>query len=356
MTIENWHIHEMKRGLLSVIICNYNYETYVGAAISSALAIDWPNLEVIVVDDGSKDGSIEVIETFVSQGVTALFQNNKGQAEAAADGFRHSRGEWILFLDADDMVEPSIVREAVAVMRPGWSMIQFQMKVVDQTGKPLGSVFPKYRNDVTPLAIRNWVSETDSYPTPPTSANFLSREFLDKIFPLEAQMDHAIDSYFLSTAPFLGDVLTVNKAIVSYRMHDSNDGAQFVLNIGRIERDLTRHLRRCSYASKIAEKYGIDLSPERWRFGYYNLSMRLASLRLAPANHPIVGDSIGKCIRDWLVAVARPQGMNAFRHVCMAFWLLNVAILPRSAAKALVSWRFAPLSRPRVLKVLLRTT
>ncbi|MBR1151583.1 glycosyltransferase family 2 protein [Bradyrhizobium sp. JYMT SZCCT0428] len=349
-------MHEMKSGLLSVIICNYNYERYVGAAISSALAIDWPDVEVIVVDDGSIDGSTKVIETFVPRGVIPLFRQNRGQAAAAADGYRHSRGEWILFLDADDVVGPSIVHDAVAAMKPGWSMIQFQMKVIDENGKPLDSIFPMYRNDSTPSSIRRWVVEVDNYPTPPNSGNLLARQFLDKIFPLEEGMDRFVDSYFLSTAPLLGDVLTVRKAIVSYRMHGSNDGAQSVLDIGKIERDLTRHLRRCRYSARIAEQYGVNASPERWRFGFYNMSMRLASLRLAPSGHPIAGDTVFGCMKDLAIAVTREQGFNALRHVAMATWLFGVAIVPQPIARALVSWRFAPLSRPRLLKRLIQAT
>jgi hypothetical protein len=233
-------------------------------------------------------------------------------------------------------------------------MVQFQMKSVDETGKLLGSIFPKYRDDVTPLQIRSWVSQTDNYPTPPTSANFLSREFLDEIFPLEEDMDRAVDSYFLSTAPLLGDVLTVRKPVVSYRMHDRNDGAQLVLDISKIERDLIRHLRRSSYSARIGSKYGINVSPERWRFGFYNLSMRLASLRLAPTNHPLRDDTLRKCMRDWTISVTKPQGLSPLRHVAMALWLFNVAFAPKSIAQTLVSWRFAPLSRPRLLRYLIQ--
>jgi len=66
---------------LSVIIPNYNYDQYVGAAIESALAIDWPDVEIIVVDDGSTDNSRAVIEAFGSK-ITAIFQENASQAAA----------------------------------------------------------------------------------------------------------------------------------------------------------------------------------------------------------------------------------------------------------------------------------
>jgi len=344
----------VKVGLVSIIICNYNYERFVEASISSALAVDWPQVEVIVVDDGSTDRSREVIEGFASRGVTALFRPNKGQARAADEGYRYSRGEWILFLDADDTVDPSIVREAVAAMKPGWSMIQCQMMGVDEFGRSLNNIFPRYRKDITPTLIRRWVAETDTYPTPPTSGNLLSREFLDKIFPLEEGMDRAVDSYFLATAPLLGDVLTVNKPLAFYRLHQNNFSAQLVLDISRLQRDFMGHLRRCNYGTRIAEKYGVSVPPDRWRFGFYNLAMRIASLRFAPTEHPLPGDTIGKCLKDWTKSVSIPQGMTPLRHAAMSVWLLNVALAPQSVARTLVSWRFAPQSRPGFLKFLIR--
>jgi glycosyltransferase involved in cell wall biosynthesis len=349
--MENWHIYDTTPRMLSVIICNYNYERYIADSISSALAIDWPDVEVIVVDDGSTDGSAAVIKRFLlDRRVTALFRENRGQASAAAEGFRHSRGEWILFLDADDVVEPSIVCDAAAVMKPNWSMIQFQMMLINESGALLHNTFPKYRPDVNPSSIRKWVAEVDNYPTPPNSGNVLSRLFLDKIFPLEEGMDRFVDSYFLSTAPLLGDVLTVRKPVVRYRIHGSNDGAQSVLDISKLARDLRRHLRRSRYSAQIAGRYGVNVSPERWRYGYYNLSMRLASLRLAPSTHPLQGDTLARCVRDWGVSIRRSQGLGSMRHFAMAVWLFGVAVMPKPIARTLVSWRFAPLSRPRFLR------
>src|SRR5262249_27540085 len=142
---------EMSDDLLSIIITNYNYERYIGAAISSALQVDWPRVEVIVVDDGSTDGSREVISRFVPRGIRPFFLPNNGQAKGAVARFRPCPRGLVLFLESDDMLAPSIMREAVKVMRrPGWSMIQFQMKVIDDLGRPLNRVFPKFRAGTTP--------------------------------------------------------------------------------------------------------------------------------------------------------------------------------------------------------------
>jgi hypothetical protein len=241
------------------------------------------------------------------------------------------------------------------VMMPDWTKIQFQMRVIDKDGASAGNSFPKYLTKTTPEQIRRWASETDSYPTPPTSGNLLSRDFLMKIFPLEEGMDRWVDSYFLSTAPFLGNVVSVSKPLVSYRVHGGNDGAQAVLDVSRIARDLAKHLTRCDYATRIASKHGISLDPGRWRYGFYNLAMRIASLRLAPDRHPIGEDRVTRCLADGIVSSTRDQGLGVVRQLGMISWLLSVALLPRSIAERLVSWRFAPLSRPRWLQQFIRS-
>jgi glycosyltransferase involved in cell wall biosynthesis len=295
-----------------------------------------------------------VIERFIPRGVKALFIPNGGQTKAAALASSHCAGDWILFLDSDDLVDPAIAREAAAVMEPGWSKIQFQMQVIDSAGAPLpGRVFPKYPANTSPEKIRAWTTRTDCYPTPPNSGNILARDFLDKLYPFEDGMDDFIDSYFISTAPFLGKVLTVRKPLVSYRVHGKNTGANSVLNPVRMRRDLRLHLSRCAYGTRMARLHGVDIPPDRWRYGFYNLAMRVALLRLAAVDHPIAGDSIEHCLGDAMTAVTRQQGLTPMRHVAMMLWLLGVALAPKPVAKAMISWRFVPNTRPRALQRLI---
>src|SRR4051812_16040279 len=90
----------------SIIINNYNYGHFLRDAIDSALAQTYPCTEVIVVDDGSTDDSREVIAGY-GQRVTAVFKENGGQASAFNAGFAASRGEVVVFLDADDTLLPN---------------------------------------------------------------------------------------------------------------------------------------------------------------------------------------------------------------------------------------------------------
>jgi len=101
--------------LISVVIPCYNARAYVAAAIRSVLAQDWPDLEIVLVDDGSSDQSAELIrENF--PGIRLVQQANAGVAAARNNGIAQARGEWIAFLDADDIWLPGKLRAQMALL------------------------------------------------------------------------------------------------------------------------------------------------------------------------------------------------------------------------------------------------
>ena len=118
-------------------------------AIDSALGLDWPAVQVIVVDDGSTDGSQAIIRRY-GQRITAIMQENRGQAAATNVAFAQATGEAVIFLDADDLLDPSVAREVAAVWRPCVSKVQFQMKIVDADGRPTGARFPRFSGVPSP--------------------------------------------------------------------------------------------------------------------------------------------------------------------------------------------------------------
>ena len=95
----------MKNKNVSVIIPNYNYGHFIGSAITSALSQTCPPFEVIVINNGSTDDSLEILRTFGSQ-IQIIDQANLGQAGARNSGLRNFRGDFVAFLDADDYWEP----------------------------------------------------------------------------------------------------------------------------------------------------------------------------------------------------------------------------------------------------------
>ena len=274
----------------SVVIANYNYADYVSRAIESALGQDWPAVEVIVVDDGSVDGSAAVILGFGDK-IEAIFQANSGQRVANNAGFARASGEVVVFLDADDVLEPEFAQEVAAVWMATVSKVQVQMARVDAQERPLGSVIPAIDRAPPPRQLREWARETTEYPTPPGSGNAYSREFLAKFFPIGPEHDAFTDSTCLALAPLLGDVVTVLKPLVRYRQHGAND-SNLMAAPGRFGREVARAMLRQRSLESILTELDVPLPPTTGlRRSRHLLQLRIASLRLEPEHHPLPGDS-----------------------------------------------------------------
>jgi glycosyltransferase involved in cell wall biosynthesis len=323
----------------SIIIPNYNYGRFIGQAIESALAVKWPDLEVIVVDDGSTDNSREVIKSFGDK-IIAIFQPNRTQRVACNTGFAHATGDAVIFLDSDDILMPEVAAEVAAIWSEKVSKVQVQMMRIDSEGKPKGSVFPLYDPMPTPALIRSWTAETSAYPTPPGSGNVYARKFLDHIFPLDDFCGAFSDSACLSAAPFLGDVVTIPKPLVHYRVHGRND-SNVMSNYGLFGREVARADARWRFARKTAEAMGIVLSETNIFKSLPLLQFRVASLRLAPASHPLANDSRMRAMRDAWQAVWSFPGMPMKRRLIVGTWAMLTLMAPKPVAVRLISLRFA---------------
>ena len=112
---------------VSVIMPAYNVGPYIGDALRSALAQTFSDFEVIVVDDGSRDDTAEIVRTFTRADarVKLVQQANRGLAGARNSGLRASRGELFALLDSDDLWEPAFLAEQVAILRqrPGVDIV-----------------------------------------------------------------------------------------------------------------------------------------------------------------------------------------------------------------------------------------
>ena len=99
--------------MITVIIPNYNGSSFLREAIDSALVEQGVELEVIVVDDGSTDGSRQVIESYGDR-IRPIFQKNQGACAARNTGLAMAQGEWIKFLDSDDRLLADSLRTQLA--------------------------------------------------------------------------------------------------------------------------------------------------------------------------------------------------------------------------------------------------
>lgn len=92
---------------VSILIPSYNAARWIGPTLESALAQTWTDREIIVVDDGSTDDSVAIARQFESRGVRVVVQPNRGASAARNHAFQLSRGDFVQFLDADDLLSPN---------------------------------------------------------------------------------------------------------------------------------------------------------------------------------------------------------------------------------------------------------
>lgn len=323
----------------SIVIANFNYADFLARAIESALNLDWPDVEIIVVDDGSTDDSRNVIEAFQGR-VTAIFQENSGQRTANNKGFAASSGDVVVFLDADDILQPAFAQAVAQVWRAGLSKVQVQVERVDAEERPLGSLIPAIVRKPGPEEVRRWTLEATEYPTPPGSGNAYARDFLARFFPIGPEHDSSTDSTCLALAPLLGDVVTVLQPLVRYRQHGNNDSNLFAAS-GRFGREVARAMARQRSAQLICAELGAPLpSDARLRSSRHLLQLRVASLRMDPALHPLPGDGRFAAFLDAVRSIGR-RGFDPLpKRVQIAVWSIATLAAPRGLAQQLVGWRF----------------
>lgn len=122
--------------LVSIVIPSYNCAQYLPECIDSCLAQTYPNIEIIVVDDGSTDNTKTVLQPYLGK-VVYFFQENGGLAEARNTGQRIARGEYIAWLDADDIAHPEriMVQALYLEEHPATVLVCSNFFAFDETGE-----------------------------------------------------------------------------------------------------------------------------------------------------------------------------------------------------------------------------
>lgn len=151
----------MVAGLVSVIVPIFNRQELVGPALDSILEQTYRPLEIIAVDDGSTDDTQEILERYANRyqdHLTVLRQPNSGPAVARNRALRHARGEFIAFLDSDDVWLPSKLELQLPRLTPEVGLVYSALQEVDADGRVLATVHcdQEMRGDVyRHLLVRN---------------------------------------------------------------------------------------------------------------------------------------------------------------------------------------------------------
>ena len=127
---------------ISIITPSFNQAQYLERTLRSVLDQGYPNLEYIVIDGGSSDGSVEIIRRYADHLAYWVSEPDKGQAEALNKGLRRATGEWIAWQNSDDIYFPGAFQDlAMAASRdPGAGLIIGDMMLIDAMDRPLRDI------------------------------------------------------------------------------------------------------------------------------------------------------------------------------------------------------------------------
>ena len=275
--------------LLSIVVNNYNYARFIEAAVTSALDQNRELTELIVVDDGSTDNSGDLIRRF-SNRATTVFKQNGGQASAFNAGFKRTAGDWVVFLDADDVLLGDCAARLSAAAESGVSKITWSMPIIGPNGERCDGTAPVH----TPAAgdLRQQLIDKGplAFDYAPCSGNAWSRRFLEAVFPMpEEQFRQGADGYLIHLSPLYGHSVLSEAPLSAYRRHGENFLAaknQFEMRDELRQRHpiladvLAEHLARCGYTFDRAN----------WRYDYWNRldELEAAILEYVPANSPFI--------------------------------------------------------------------
>lgn len=247
------------RPLVTVVTPSYNYGSYLGACLASVREQSYPNLEHLVLDAGSIDGSAEVIRSFLgSYRLEAVFEKDRGQSDGINKGFARARGDVLCWLNADDFwLHGRVVEEAVAALEAGADVVTGTGCYVDAEGRRLG----RYRVDPARM-----VPELRYYDTLLQPATFWRRAVHRE---LRGELHYAFDwRLWLDMRAAGARFQALDREWAAYRMHAVNKTAV----------DPTP--RRAEIAAILAEEFGRGSPQHLWAaavHGGYRLADALGS-------------------------------------------------------------------------------
>jgi glycosyltransferase involved in cell wall biosynthesis len=238
---------------IAVIIPVYNHARFIGEALESVLGQTRKPDRVIVIDDGSKDDSLAVMEPFKSRGVEIRGRENRGAHNTINElvGLASTDCDWISILNSDDRYLPQRFEKCLEVARanPGKSLISTRLEVIDDKGVRMREDEPRARwfygvqslGDATELSPAQWMGRGNFVAT---TSNVFCRAAYLKANPFRPyRFNH--DYFFLAGAAWRGEIALSKEVLMQYRVHGSNTistkPGPLIREMLRMHLDLLRH-------------------------------------------------------------------------------------------------------------------
>ena len=298
---------------VSVVIPSYNHGRFIGRAVDSVLSSSFTELELVIVDDGSTDDTLDVLRPYRTHPqVRVRTQENRGAHAALNVGLSLAEGELLFVLNSDDAYHPERLQRLVGLFRddPEVVLAASWIEVVDGEDNPLGVKrgclnMPPW----PPPSAGPFLSALGELKLALLETNFISttsniafrRSLLDEAGLDFLPLRYTHDWDFILAACRHGRLALVEEALVRYRVHDSNtirEGAAQAAGEMRFEVMWTvcRHAAAACAAAVAKGHSQADLERRMWRslprFGCEELLAELLALRGLDASPPVAYDAL----------------------------------------------------------------
>jgi glycosyltransferase involved in cell wall biosynthesis len=314
---------------ISVVISNYNYGHFLEACIGSVVSQTRPADELIVVDDGSTDQSRELLRRILGP-THVILQDNAGQRGAINSGYSASTGDIVIFLDADDMLDPTALKKVESAWVTGTSKLHFPMKLIDANGRSLKRVIPRVlaHGDLSGSFSRGQI-----FGSPPSSGNAYARSTLEILMPLplNSRDRHCADYFLIYGSAMLGSIVAIDEPLANYRIHSNQNTIYF--GNARLDPDHATWERRGEeLVLWLEERLEVTIVPPDVESDFSAQKLRFASTMLNATKYwerlNLARDAIPK-----LLPSITHNHSGILYKVAQVLWALFVVVAPLPLAR-----------------------
>ena len=205
---------------ITIITPSYNQAAFIESTINSVLTQNYPNLEYIVLDGGSTDGTIDILHRYDSK-IIWKSETDRGQSDALNKGFRMATGDIFAFINSDDTYEPGALLKVGEFYKdhPDAHWVTGKCKVIDTEGREIRKFVTAYKNmwlnikSYTVLQILDYISQPST---------FWSREIVNKIGLFDDSLYFTMDYDYSLRVGREFKLFLVNDYLADFRIHPAS--------------------------------------------------------------------------------------------------------------------------------------